>query len=170
MTIIDLKRIKMSSINYFELLDYETSSDDETDNESEVELEVEDNKVNSEFVDSKSTSNKKSFLKKRTRRPKYPKNKYSKVQVYNEMDNLPSSLDDAIRTRQNLTLKQILVLMNLHAIPGMAVNLIHDKIQLQVHKMLIKIAHDGRVFYVSQYHWYNLKKIEKLIDAMFNTY
>lgn len=155
----------MSSINYFELLDYETSSDDE----SEVELQVEDNKVNSEFMDSESTNNKK-YRNKRTSRSKYPKNKYQKVQVYNEMDNLPSSLDDAIRTRQNLTIKQILVLMNLHAMPGIAVNPIHDKIQQRVHKMLIKIAHDGRVFYVSQYHWYDLKKIVKLIDAMFDTY
>lgn len=168
MTIIDLKRIKMSSINYFELLVYDTDSED--DSELEVKVEVEDNKVNSEFMDSESTSNKKSFLKKRTRQFKYPKNKYQKVQVYDEMGNLPSSLDDAIRTRQDLTLKQILVLMNLHAIPGMAVNIIHDKIQQRVRKMLIKISHNGRVFYVSQYHWYDLKKIEKLIDDMFNTY
>jgi len=160
----------MSSMNYFELLVSDTDSEDETENETEVEVEVEDNKVNSEFLDSESTSNKKSFLKKRTMRLKYPKKKYQKVQVYNEMGNLPSSLDDAIRTRQNLTLKQILVLMNLHAIPGMAVNPIHDKIQQRVHKMLIKIAHDGRVFYVSQYHWYDLKKIKKLIEDMFDTY
>lgn len=91
-------------------------------------------------------------------------------QVFDEMCNLPSSLQDAFHSKQNLTLKQILVLMNLHAMPGMAVNVVHDKIQLKVKKMRIKISHDGRVFHVSYYFWYDLKHIERMIEAMFNTY
>jgi len=177
--------------NYFKLLNYDLDTEDETNTEVEVDknnvnskltsdkkshlkkrtrhkkyskIEVDKNNVNLEFLNPKSTSNKKSHLKKRTR---YRKN--SKVKIYDEMSNLPSSLDDAKKFKQNLTLKQILVLMNLHAIPGMVINQIHDIIQEQVHKMNIKIFHDGRVFFVSQYHWYDLNKIEMLIDAIFNT-
>jgi hypothetical protein len=93
---------------------------------------------------------------------------HNTYKVYNEITDLPSSLQEAINTKQNLTLKQILILMNLHCMSGLAINVIHDKIQEKVHKMLIKICHDGRVFLVSYYHWYNLKHIESLIDKMFN--
>ena len=162
--------------NYFKLLDNDISSKDESDIEVKVKVEVkvDDNKVNSEFLNSKSTSNKKSHLKKRTRKQKNSQknsiNKFPKVQVYDEIGNLPSSMEDAIKLKQNLTLKQILVLMNLHAIPEIVVNQIHDKIQHQVHKMSIKIAHNGRIFYVSLYYWYDLKKIETLINNMFDIY
>lgn len=185
----------MSSFNYFELLNYDSGSGSGSDENSDVEIEVEvknkstisDTKrhlrnktVNSEFLNSESSNNKKIFKKKRVMRSKYHPvqddkkvlrvKRFQQNPVYNEMDNLPTSLYDAVRTKQNLTLKQILVLMNLHAMPGMVVNLIHDKVQQQVHKMLVKISHDGRVFYVSQYHWYDLIKIEKFINTMLDTY
>ena len=168
-----------STINYFKLLDCDTSSDEDSDVEVENILtnSYTDAKrftqtVNSEFLNSESANNKKRFLKKRTEYPKYLK--HQKVQkarpnnIYDEMYNLPSSLNKAVKMRQNLTLKQILVLMNLHAMPGMVVNSIHDNIQRQVHKTVVKISHNGRVFYVSQYHWYDLKHIEKMIDGMFD--
>lgn len=90
--------------------------------------------------------------------------------IYNEMDNLPSSLDEAVKLRQNLTLKQILVLMNLHATPGNAVNVIHDKVQERVYKTRVRIFHDGREFLVSMYYHDDLKKIESLIESMFEPY
>lgn len=178
----------MSSYNCFELLAYD--SDDNSDTEIENKSTCYDTKrhketktVNSEFLNSESANNKKRPLKKRTVSSKHQAiqaiqdgkkvlrvNKVQVSRVYDEIGKLPSSLDVAVKMRQNLTLKQILVLMNLYAIPGMVVNSIHDHIQRQVHKTVIKISHDGRVFYVSQYHWYDLKKIEAMIDTMFNTY
>ncbi len=86
--------------------------------------------------------------------------------VYNEMDDLPLNFADAIEKKQNLTLKQILVLMELQAIPGLVLNTIHDKLQLKVKRRQIKISHDSRVFYVSCYNWYDLGIIEKMIDSM----
>lgn len=181
----------MSSYNCFELLAYvsDDNSDTEIENKStcyDTKRHKETKTVNSEFLNSESANNKKRPLKKRTDSSNHQAiqaiqaiqdckkvlrvNKVRTAQVYDEIGKLPSSLDVAVKMRQNLTLKQILVLMNLYAIPGMIVNSIHDYIQRQVHKMVIKISHDGRVFYVSQYHWYDLKKIEVMIDTMFNTY
>ena len=178
-----------STINYFELLECDSSSNENSDVEIEnkstnsyyvANRHIQPKIVNSEFLNSESTNNKKRYLKKKEIRTNHQPIQDSKKvlyikrvqsnKVYNEIDNLPSSLDEAVITRQNLTLKQILVLMNLHAMPGMVVNSIHDKIQRQVHKMVVKIAHDSRVFYVSQYHWYDLMKIVSLIEIMFNTY
>lgn len=167
------------------------------DSDSNVEIEkrlldsvsntnAQSKKVNSVFLNSESINNKNIYRKKIYR---YPKNlkylirqKYQKVrrgqpikyvrrvQIYDEMGNLPSSLQDAVNSKQNLTLKQILVLMNLHAMSGMAINVIHDKIQQKVHKMSVKIFHDRRVFNVSYYYWYDLKYIELLINEIFDSY
>ena len=178
----------MRSHNFFELLAYDSDedSDIEVENKStcfDTKRRKETKTVNSEFLNSESANNKKRPLKKRTECPKHQAiqaiqerkkvrrvKKVQQHQVYDEMGNLPSSLDMAVKMRQNLTLKQILVLLNLSAIPGMVVNSIHDYVQRQVHKMAIKISRDGPVFYVSQYHWYDLKKIEVMIDDMFKAY
>lgn len=84
---------------------------------------------------------------------------------YDEMDNLPKDFLDAIRKKQNLTLKQILVLMNLHAIPPMILNDIHENLQTKVKRKYVKIL-GFRNFYVSQYNWSDLKKIQKMINLM----
>ena len=129
-------------------------------------------KVNWGFLNSKSTDNEKGDFKKSIIQYKHimtRKNRRSiRNAIYDEMRNLPLNLDNAVITRQNLTLKQILVLMNLHAIPGIALNVIHDKIQHKVQRTMVKIFHDNRVFYISQYYWYDLKYIELMINDMFN--
>ena len=89
-----------------------------------------------------------------------------KIGIYNEIENLPKNITDAIKKKQNLTLKQILILMSLHAIPGMVLNMIHDNLQTQVRRKYLRIFHDSRIFYVSQYNWYDLKKIENMINTM----
>jgi len=90
--------------------------------------------------------------------------------IYNEFDNLPINITDAIIKKQNLTLKQILVLMNLHAIPGLVMNIIHENLQVKLKRRQIKIFHDSRIFYVSQYNWYDLNQIEKMIDDLMFLY
>lgn len=87
---------------------------------------------------------------------------------YNEMDNLPIDFSDAIRKKQNLTLKQILTLMNLHAIPPMVLNDIHENLQTQVKRRHIKIS-EFRNFYVSQYKWTDLNKIQEMINSMLDS-
>lgn len=87
---------------------------------------------------------------------------------YNEMDNLPIDFSDAIKKRQNLTLKQILTLMNLHAIPPMVLNDIHENLQTQVKRRHIKIS-EFRNFYVSQYKWTDLDKIQEMINSMLDS-
>lgn len=150
----------------------------------DISVKVQNDKVDSEFLNSKSIGNKNcreskrfscSFHKKWKEKGKKSKNNFKTTRhlingdkIFDEMCNLPPSLQAACNLKQNLTLKQILVLMNLHAMPGMAVNVIHDKIQLKVRKMMIKISHDGRQFHVSYYHWYDLKHIERMIDDMFD--
>ena len=77
------------------------------------------------------------------------------------------SIEEAYNNRKNLTLMQILGIMNLHAMPGMAVNVIHDKIQTRFKRMMVKIKHDSRVFACSCYYWHDLKQIESIINSMF---
>jgi hypothetical protein len=97
-------------------------------------------------------------------------NKKTSKPIYDEMDNLPKDFVDAIDKKQNLTLRQILVLMNLHAMPGLVLNSIHDNLQLKVKKRQVKITHDSRIFYVSYYNWADLLQIEKMIDTMLFEY
>ena len=92
------------------------------------------------------------------------------IKIYDEIANLPSSFKDAIRKKQDLTVKQILIIMKLQGIPTMVINNIHDKIQKSVRRMFIKISHEHRVFSVSFYHWYDLEKIESIIHAILNPY
>ena len=171
--------------NLEDILDVDTDVDISVDVSVDMSVNVQNDKINSEFLNSESIANKNCrgrkrylglFHKKEKENEKWKRNfkifRYpiKRDKIFDEMCNLPSSLQAAYDSKQNLTLKQILVLMNLHAMPGMVVNVIHDKIQLQVKKMMIKISHDGRVFHVSYYHWYDLKDIEIMIDNMFNTY
>lgn len=90
--------------------------------------------------------------------------------VYDEFLNIPSSIQEAIDKKQNLTLKQILILMNLHSIPAMSINVIHDRIQKTVNRKKIRICYDSRVFNVSYYYWNDLKWIEMLIYGMFEEF
>lgn len=142
----------------------ESNFEDEFNNDlnvKEVNLELSDSKSTNRQVCKKRVKFFPSSLKKK---PRY--NYSSSKKVYDELETLPKSFEDAINKKQNLTLKQILIMMNLHAIPGIAVNLIHDKIQQSVKRKSIKILHEGREFNVSFYYWYNLKRIESLINEM----
>ena len=102
-----------------------------------------------------------------------PKTRFFRVnerqRAQNELDKIPDSIVEAINKKQNLTLKQILVLMNLHAIPNMVLNMIHDKLQTKIKRNQVKIYHDSRIFYVSQYNWYDLNRIESMINEMFES-
>ncbi len=159
--------------NIYAILDNSDLSDDESELEFNDEPELEQNSGQMTL------QNKLKFSKKRkqfTGKNKFNKHikhdKHNKTNkkifrpTYNEMDDLPRDFADAIEKKQNLTLKQILVLMELQAIPGLVLNTIHDKLQLKVKRSPIKISHDSRVFYVSYYNWYDLDLIEKMIDSM----
>lgn len=89
--------------------------------------------------------------------------------VLQEYSNLPKSIDEAIRMKRNLTLKQIAILMDLNGLWGEMYNIIHDHIQKKVYRHLIKIKYQNRIFCVSLYNWFDLKKIEQMIeDYLFN--
>lgn len=87
----------------------------------------------------------------------------------NEIDDLPCSIIEAVELKKNLTLKQILVLMNLQGIPGFVLNTIHDKLQKNFRRKQVKIFHVSRIFYVSQYNWYDLVQIETMINEMLDS-
>jgi hypothetical protein len=97
--------------------------------------------------------------------------KFSSTGVLDEFSGLPDSIDEAIRLKRNLTLKQITSIvqydgLRLNGLCGEMFNVIHDRIQLKVRRHRIKITHQGRVFLVSLYNWYDLKKIEKMIEEI----
>ncbi len=97
--------------------------------------------------------------------------KFSANGVLDEFSGLPDSIDDAKRLRRNLTLKQITSIvkydgMSLFGLTGDMFNVIHDRIQLKVRRHRIKITHQHRVFWVSLYNWYDLKKIEIMIGEI----
>jgi len=178
--------------NIYELL--EDMSDDDSGSKIDFDSKIDsdsivvDDNISLEFTNSKVISSHKRKRPNGRNNPKLPKTishvtkssksksnpNYSKSfkfkSPYNEMDDLPQDMEEAISKRQNLTLKQILVLMCLHSIPGIALNVIHDRLQLEVKRKQIKINYDSRVFYVSQYNWYDLKRIEMMIDSMFSVY
>lgn len=119
----------------------------------------------------KSQSLSKNIIKEKIIDDSYNKSdKNQNKQIYNELENLPKSLKDAYDLKKDLTLKQILIITELNGLPTEVYNTIHDRIQETLYKKHIKIKHDGRVFHVSFYHWYNLLKIEKIIDKMMNEY
>jgi hypothetical protein len=96
---------------------------------------------------------------------------FSSSGVLKEFDELPESICEAVRSRRNLTLKQITSIvdydgMRLNGLYGEMFNVIHDRIQLKVKRHHIKITHQGRVFSVSLYNWYDLKQIEKMIGEI----
>ena len=97
--------------------------------------------------------------------------KFSSNGILDEFSGLPDSIEEAMRLRRNLTLKQITSIvkydgMNLFGLTGEIFNVIHDRIQLKVKRHRIKINHQDRVFWVSLYNWYDLKKIEKMIGEI----
>lgn len=151
--------ITFISKNRFSILE------EESDNSDDEIIEPTKTDISLEFVNSKPIRIKKIDTKNVNHKSRLLRvNKKQCVQ--NEMDDLPNSIVEAINKKQNLTLKQILVLMNLHAIPGLVLNMIHDNLQTQIRRKHVKIFHDSRIFYVSQYNWYDLKQIEILINGM----
>ena len=97
--------------------------------------------------------------------------KFSSTGILDEFTGLPESIDEAIRLKRNLTLKQITRIaeydnMKLYGLYGEMFNVIHDHIQLKVWKHRIKITHQGRVFLVSLYNWFHLKQIEQMIEEI----
>lgn len=84
---------------------------------------------------------------------------------YDEMI-MPISIDDAKNKNINLTLKQILILMNLYAIPLFTLNVIHDNIQKKVRHKRIRIKHNKKEIYVSFYLASDLDEIVKIIDKL----
>lgn len=87
--------------------------------------------------------------------------------IYNEMSNMPKDFDDAINKKQNLTLMQILILMNLHAIPKMIMNDIHDKLQTKIRIVnKVKIFENSKEFYSSQYGYNDLLNIKTMIEQI----
>lgn len=83
-----------------------------------------------------------------------------------EFKNLPRTIDDAVRERRNLTLKQITTILDLNGLMGEMFNIIHDNLQKKVRRYQIKIPHHSRIFYVSLYKWTDLHEIEQMIDNM----
>lgn len=119
-----------------------------------------------------STTNKKKYLinnRKFLKNQQVPLLKQlwiQKYNIYDELSKLPSSIQNAFTKKQNLTLRQIIILMNLHAIPEMTINVIHTKIKQSVKRTAIKILQNKKVIFVSLYYWYDLYQIEKLIEEM----
>lgn len=107
------------------------------------------------------------FLKLNDLRSKiYSGLKFDTNGILDEYSDLPMSIDDAYNSKRNLTLKQIVIIMNLHGLWGEMYNVIHDHIQKKIRRHQIKITHQSRVFYVSLYNWYDMKKIESMINSM----
>ena len=171
----------LSDKNIFSALKYLDESDDESNEELEYSndlinlIDSPNNKISKndsidiglEFVNSKPINLnkcKRFYRKNRSKRINVYK------QIYSEMDNIPVDFADAMNKKQNLTLKQILVLMNLQAIPEILLNNIHDNIQNKVKKSKMKISNGYKIFYVKCYNWYDLTKIEKMIDEMLTSY
>jgi hypothetical protein len=91
--------------------------------------------------------------------------------VLDEFTGLPETIGEAIRLKRNLTLKQIISIveydgLKLFGLYGEMFNVIHDRIQLKVRRRKVKITHQGRFFSVSLYNWYDLKQIEKMIGEI----
>lgn len=89
--------------------------------------------------------------------------------VLDEFTGLPNTIEEAIKLKKNLTLKQISLIINydgmsLYGLCGEMFNVIHDRIQQTVNKYRIKIKQNGKNLYVSLYKWKDLKLIEKLIE------
>jgi len=147
------------SNNKFSIL-YESDFEDEDD----IIIEPTKTEISLEFVNSKPIRIKR-FNKYNNHKKSLIKENVKNIAV-NEMYDLPKDITEAIGKKQNLTLKQILVLMSLQGIPNMVLNMIHDNLQTQVRRKHLKIFHASRIFYVSQYNWYDLKQIEMLINKM----
>jgi hypothetical protein len=103
-------------------------------------------------------------------RPKKMPIKLNEFGVYDEYANLPNTLQEAYDMKQDLTLKQIAMIMGLNWLQGEMFNVIHDNLQKSVRKRVIKITYEKRAFLVSLYNWYNLLLIENMILKMFDSY
>ena len=126
---------------------------------------------NDKNINIKSTDETNVIKKKQPQNKNSPKKYYDlknnfNIKIYNENVNLPIDIDAAINKKQNLTLKQILVLMKLQGIPWMVLNNIHDYLQKKIKRRRINITHGSRTFDVSYYNWYNLKQIEIMINSL----
>lgn len=91
--------------------------------------------------------------------------------ILDESSDLPKSIDEAIGMKRNMTLKQIITIIHyddlyLYGLWGEMLNIIHDRIQLKVKKHRIKIIYGRKLFLVSLYNWYDLKKIEHMIGEI----
>lgn len=160
--------------NRFSILE-ESEQSEQSDDEQEYKS------INKIICDKKTFSNKKiigsveteislEFVNSKPIRIKRIKKKYNKKQrAKNETHDLPNSIIEAVELKKNLTLKQILILMNLQAIPGLVLNMIHEKLQKYVKRKQVKISYDSRIFYVSQYNWYDLVQIEIMINKMLDS-
>lgn len=94
---------------------------------------------------------------------------FSSDGILDELTGLPDTITKAVELKRNLTLKQITTIvkydnMNMHGLCGEMFNIIHDRIQRNVKRYYIKIYHEGRIFSVSLYYWYDLFQIEKMIE------
>lgn len=135
--------------------------------ETQVDLEL---SVGLESSDSKLTPDKKFSFKPRKKFYRESQEYLRGRKIFDELENIPNNFKEAKKKKQNLTLRQILVMMNLHSIPSCSLNQIHEHIQTKVKRTQVKISSGSRVFYVSFYYWRDLKRIVKMIDSMFNSY
>lgn len=119
------------------------------------------------FAKNTKSNNNKFSNKKKSNSLRLPLNEHG---VYDEFTGLPSSIQEAFKTKHDLTLKQITMIMGLNGLIGEMFNVIHDRLQQQISRHSIKITHQGRVFYVSIYNWRDLVIIEKIIVSMFTDY
>lgn len=102
-----------------------------------------------------------------SKRSNYRKEK-AYINYYEELENLPNDIDDAIKKKKNLTLYEILVLMNIHSIYLISLFDINKKIKYEkVKNMCILIKKGTKFSYVPYYNWYDLKNIELIINGMF---
>ena len=148
---------------------YNTDSDSDTDNNMK-------NKINTKLTKSKFLRKKYSNLPssiQEAHKPLVHKPFIHKPLVqlcinglYDEYSNLPSSIQEAQKLKRNLTLKQIIIIMNLNGLMGEMYNVIHDRLQTQFRHYRTKIIYESRTVNVSLYNWYDLIKIEKMIDIM----
>jgi len=163
--------------NRFAIFDTDSDSGSDSETESLCNYDACDQEIETNFILNSNSNLCKlesdighTSFKKNTRN-KFRKSTYSNLLfdsngVLDEVNGLPSTLNQAMKKKQNLTLKQITSIMNLHGLWGEMFNIIHDRIQLDVRRYKVKVTHQSRVFYVSLYYWYDLKKIKRIIESM----
>lgn len=138
---------------------FESDENFDSDNECVTKAEI---SVSLDSFESKPTHVKRFSFKKKFN---YKSREYlSNTKIHDELKNIPKDFEKAKKQKQNLTLKQILVLMNLEAIPYSSYNQIHEHIQTKFRRRRVGVRHYSKLFYVSFYNWYDLELIEKMIN------